>query len=257
MFTFNGTHISALGINVNYPTIQAMPEFENYFQNVDGKDGLIDFGMNFKEKIFGFNCNFVPQTSYSSALAIVDNLNNFLNPKIGLKTFIFDSLPNRYLEVRLYQGIDINKINLTGGEFELIFIAPDPIFKSTSEISIEYTTTGYKEFSINGNHDTYPIITLIADIQQGSEPILINFNNKDVIEVQPTQTTSYKLVIDCENRTVNYINIATEDEENGLDRLSKIAFPILNTGDNTVEITESGTYTTLSSLEIEYVPRYI
>lgn len=257
MFTFDSIHVDTLGINVNYPTYNAMSQLDNIFESIDGKEGLIDFGTNFKEKYITFDCNFLPQTSYEDAVTIIDNINKFFNPKLGLKSLILDVTPDREYQARLYNGIDITRVIRTGGKFELTFIIPSTYAKGTSLNNEQYTANGSYEFEVGGTATALPVITVIADIQQGGDNLVLNFNNLHVIEIRPVIETTYKLVIDCENRTIKYINIATEVESNGLPYIEKIAFPELLNGTNSLDITESSALTTLTSVDIDYYERYI
>lgn len=257
MFSFDGIHVDALGINVNYPTISAMPQVTNLLESIDGKDGLVDFGSQYKERYLTFNCNFKPQYTYEEAMSIIDNINKYLNPKLGLKSLILDVTPDRQYNARLYKGIDITRLARTGGQFEITFLIPNPYAYGLSNNNLQYTSNGTYNFTVGGNATALPALTIIADIQQGGDNLVFNFNNLQVLEVRPVVETSYKLVVDCENRTIKYINIATEDEYNGLPYIEKIAFPELLNGENELEITESSIYTTITSIDIDYYNRYI
>lgn len=257
MFTFDGIHTDSLNINVNYPTFSGLAGVNNLLEGIDGKDGLYDFGVNLKEKYLTFDCNFLPQTTYEQAVTIIDNINKNFNPKLGLKSLIMDVTPDRQYFARLYQGLDINRIIRTGGRFELTFIVPDSYAYAITGDNEQYTANGTYTFNVGGTATALPILTIIADIQQGGDNLVFNFNNLQVLEVRPVIETTYKLVVDCENRTIKYINIATEDEFDGLPYIEKIAFPELLNGDNSIEITESSALTTITSIDIDYYKRYL
>lgn len=256
MFTFGGVHASNFNINVNYPNIGAIPQARNYLDFIDGKDGVYDFGLNFKENYITFDCNFVAN-SIPEALAILDNINYFFNPKDGAKQLILDLLPDRYCMARLYSGLDVARIisnYKNGGQFELTFIISDPFWYSLTEYNIQYTSAGVYAFDILGNHETLPVLTIIADIEEGDENIQFNFNNTHVLEIKSVMETTYKLEVDCKNRTITYIEIATEDEDIGLTYVDKIAFPPLIIGENYFEITDDDSC--LTSIDIDYRRRY-
>lgn len=258
MFTFNGVHSSALGINVNYPNIQSLPPVRNYLDIIDGKDGIYDFGLNYNEKYISFDCNFI-SNSFSEAIETIDNINKFFNPKEGSKRLILDVAPDRYCLARLYNALDIQRIITSmknGGQFQLTFMISDPFFYSVTEYNEQYTANGTHSFTIGGNYETLPVLTIVADIQQGGDNLIFNFNNTHVLEIKSVMETTYKLEVDCKNRNIKYINIATEVEENGLLYVEKISFPPLLVGDNTLEIAESSTLTTLTSIDIDYNRRY-
>lgn len=257
MFSFGGIHVDSLGINVNYPTYSGLNDLNNMFEAIDGKDGLYDFGSTFKEKYLTFNCNFKPQVTYEEAIVIIDNINKFFNPKLGLKSLILDVTPDRAYQARLYNGLDITRIIRTGGAFTLTFIIPNAYAYGTTLNNEQYTANGTYTFDVGGTATALPLLTIIADIQQGGDNLVFNFNNLQVLEVRPVITTSYRLEVNCENRTINYINIATEDEYNGLPYIEKIAFPELLNGENSLEITESSALTTITSIDIDWYDRYL
>jgi predicted phage tail component-like protein len=257
MFSFDGIHVNVLGINVNYPTISAMPQLTNLFEEIDGKDGLVDFGSQFKEKYITFNCNFKPQYTFEEAIVIIDNFNKYLNPKLGLKSLILDVTPDRQYQARLYQGIDVQRLIRTGGQFEITFVIPNPYAYGLTLNNEQYTSNGTYTFDVGGNATALPLLTIIADIQQGGDNLIFNFNNLQVLEVRPVVETTYRLEVDCENRTIKYILISTEEEFNGLPYIEKIAFPELLNGENSLEITESSIYTTITSIDIDWYDRYI
>ena len=256
MFTFDGIHSDSLNINVNYPNINSIPAVRNYLDFIDGKDGLYDYGLNFKERYITFNCNFIANT-VTEALAILDNINKFFNPKDGAKELILDYLPDRYCMARLYNALDVSRIIANyknGGEFELIFLVADPFYYSIAEYNQQYTSDGSYEFDVGGTYETLPVITIIADIAEGDDNIQFNFNNLFVLEIQSVMETTYYLEVDCKNRTIKYIEIATEDEEVGLIYVYKIAFPPLVVGTNYLEITDNDSC--LTSIDIDYRRRY-
>lgn len=256
MFTFNGVTSSTMGINVNRSSITGIPQLKNQYQDLSADDGILDFGTFFTEKYINFECNFNVQSSLSAMMSKIDTLNAYFNPKNGLKSLILDESPTRQYFARIANGVDFSKFIRTGAFFNLSFVCPDPYHYTIASSNIQYTTSGSKVPSISGNATTKPVITLIADIDPLDGNIELLFNDSDLIEIKDTITSSYKLVIDCNNATVKYINISTLAESNGLPFLEKIAFPELSSGNNTLDITV-GSGASFTSLDIDYYARYI
>lgn len=257
MFTFDGVTASTIGINVNRSEIQAMPPLNNQLQNKDAGDGVIDFGTFFTEKLITFECNFAPKADLATMQTAIDTINSYLNPKLGLKTLVLNELATRTFQARLYTGIDITKVVRTGGNFNLTFICPSPYAKSTSQTNLQYTSSGVKNFSVTGNATAKPIIEIVGNIPIDGANLTFDFNGSDLLEIRGIITTSYKLVIDCENYTVKYIEIATPTNiSNGMPYIEKLAFPELLNGANVLDISV-GIGSTLTSIDIDFYPRYI
>jgi predicted phage tail component-like protein len=257
MFTFNGVTASTMGINVNRPEIQAMSALNNQIQNVDAGDGVIDFGTYFTEKIITFECNFKPKATLALMQTTIDTLNSYLNPKLGLKSLILDEMPTRVYQARLYTGIDMSKVVRTGANFTISFICPSPYALSTSQTNLQYTTAGIKNFSVTGNATAKPVIEIVASIPIDGNNISFDFNGIDLLEIRGVIENTFKLVIDCNEYTVKYIEIATPtNESNGLPFIDKIAFPELLNGSNQLDIS-IGSGSTLTSIDIDFYPRYI
>lgn len=257
MFTFNGVTASTMGFNVNRASIQAITSQDNQFQELTADDGLLDFGTFLKERYITFECNFKPKTTLANMMSAIDTINGYLNPKLGLKSLILDSLPTRQYMARLVNGLDITKAVRTGAIFNLVFVCPDPYSYTIANTNIQYTTGGTKSPNIGGNATAKPIITIIADIDPTDDHLILNFNNdEDIIEIKDTITSSYELEIDCNNATVIYRNISTLAESNGLPYLERVAFPELLNGVNSLEIT-IGSGMSLTSVDIDYHARYI
>lgn len=257
MFTFNGVTNSTMGINVNRKNITGIPQLNNQYQELVADDGILDFGTFFTEKYINFECNFNPESSLTNFQAKIDALNAYLNPKLGVKNLILDETPTRQYFARIGSGLDFTKLVRTGANFNLSFICPDPYHYTIASTNIQYTSGGSKSPSIGGNATVNPVITLIADIDPTDDHIILNFNNdEDIIEVKDTIESTYKLVIDCINKTVKYINISSSLEYNGLPYLEKIAFPEMLNGTNSLEIT-IGSGASMTSLDIDYNARYI
>ena len=125
-FSFQGIHSKEKKLKARITGYPMLPSFRNNTESIPGRSGILDFGMEYSERIIPVECSVFPEQDFSALVHRIDEINGWLNPYRGVQPLIFDEYPDRYFMARLNTEISMEKVSRTAGTFSLEFICPDP-----------------------------------------------------------------------------------------------------------------------------------
>ena len=122
--SFDGVHSSTYGIYLGKSPFLLLPELNNYFETIPGREGVLDYGSNYQQREIVLSCMVLAVSEQdlkekSRAIAA------WLDPAKGLKRLIFDTEPDKFYLARVTRGVQVEQI-AKQGRFEVTFTAPDP-----------------------------------------------------------------------------------------------------------------------------------
>jgi len=203
---------------------ELLPGTRDYFEEVPGRHGEIDFGAELQARILELHCAIEVSPSEWPAKRI--ELAGYLNPLLGTQTLTFADEPGKVYHVR-YAG----KINVTkypyAREFTIPFRMCDPFITSATQNELIGSGTAPNA----GNVDTPFTLTIQGEVTDPSV-VVAGYT----MAYTGTIGAGSALVIDTEKMTV------VLDGENALPNYNGV-FPKLQPGDNAVTAAASGTTT--------------
>lgn len=189
-FRFNGVHsstIAGLQVVTEYSK-DLLPDMDNRLVNVPYKDGVIDLGYTFKERVIPVSFALVG-SNITDYFKKAESVAKWLNTGT-VKPFILDALPDRTFQARPMGKIDPERFAMLG-RATVEFLVPDPAATGiTQDIAVTQNTL----YTYAGNYKTYPVFTITVMEAIGSlkltkvgtnEFILVNrsFINGDIITI--------------------------------------------------------------------------
>lgn len=233
-FTLNGITSQSMKIKARITSWNVSPSLRNAFETVPGKVGIVDCGMDTAERMITFRCNIYPQRTFTDLVALLDDMNEWLNPQNGLKQLICDDVPNRYFTARLTEAVDCERLLRSAGAFDLKFICPDPYGYAITDEVFTLSTAGLHSITREiGNMDSAPVYQLKAVL--GSEGISLITNGEE-LKIIGSLSVNETLIIDTGKVTAKVIDENGDTLRNGLPNLQKLNFPLLHTGGNSIHI---------------------
>jgi len=254
-FLFGGVPSQSMNIKARLTSWQATPGLRNSFVPIPGKPGVADFGSDSAERIITVRCSVYPQFQFSSLVAVLDGLAEWLNPNNGLKQLVLDDVPDRRFMARLQTGIDCERLVLAAGAFDLKFVCPDPFAYALADESYTVTAPGVNMVTrVKGNAESMPVYLLKAAIPSGAANFITITTNNEELKIIGNLASGETLAIDSALMTAKVVDGSGETLRNGLPLLQELNFPTLRKGANTVTITAAGA--TFTELQIQAKSRW-
>ena len=183
-FSFQGIHSKEKKLKARITGYPMLPAFRNNTESIPGRSGILDFGMEYSERIIPVECSVFPEQDFSALVHRIDEINGWLNPYRGVQPLIFDEYPDRYFMARMNTEISMERVSRTAGTFSLEFICPDPFGYAVEDevfsIAAEGKTTVNRQ---KGNLISEPIFELNAIMDSTSSYVDIevkeNINTLD------------------------------------------------------------------------------
>jgi predicted phage tail component-like protein len=183
-FSFQGIHSKEKKLKARITGYPMLPAFRNNTESIPGRSGILDFGMEYSERIIPVECSVFPEQDFSALVHRIDEINGWLNPYRGVQPLIFDEYPYRYFMARMNTEISMERVSRTAGTFSLEFICPDPFGYAVEDevfsIAAEGKTTVNRQ---KGNLISEPIFELNAIMDSTSSYVDIevkeNINTLD------------------------------------------------------------------------------
>jgi len=240
-FVFDGVSSGNMKIKARLTSWQMFPDIQNNTQMISGKAGVADYGCISKERIIKVSCNIYPQKDFKSLIKILDDVAEWLAPEKGTKKLVFDEIPDRYFEARLYSKVDCERILRSAGAFELTFICPDPYAYSTYEETFNVDTAGVTSvYRCFGNAESYPVYRVSGVIPSGGEAGISIGTNGTILPIIGPLSEGETLVVDTALMVAKVVDSEGETLRNGLPLLKNINFPVLNKAENEITVTVNG-----------------
>lgn len=254
-FVFDGISSSDMKIRARLTSWQMLPDIQNNTQMISGKAGVADYGCIVKERIIKVSCNIYPQKNFQALVRILDDVAEWLNPEKGTRKLIFDEIPDRFFEARLYGKVDCERILRAAGAFELTFICPDPHAYSVYEEEFSINEMGATEvYRIFGNTESFPVYRLSGVMPTSEAGIRISTNGV-ALTVSGPLSVGETLVVNTALMTAKVVDSEGETLRNGLPLLKSINFPVLQQAKNEIAISCNGD-AVFSELVIEAKSRW-
>jgi len=217
--------LQPLGVHVLRDSrIELLPGTRDYFEEVPGRHGEIDFGAELRARILELHCAI--EVSSSEWPAKRSEFAGYLNPLLGTQTLTFADEPGKVYHVRYAGKIDVTKYP-HAREFTIPFRMCDPFI--TSAIQNELVGSGTATNA--GNVETPFILTIQGEVTDPS--VVVAGYTMTYIG---TIGAGSALVIDTEKMT------AVLDGDNALPNFNGV-FPKLQPGNNAITAAEAGTTT--------------
>jgi predicted phage tail component-like protein len=189
-FSFNGVHsntFNGVDVVINYGK-DILPEMENRLLSIPGRDGVIDLGYTFKERVIpvSFLLRGADIADYYSK---AEGVAKWLNTGV-VKPFMLDVLPGRTFQARPMNRIDPERF-VVAGIVTVEFLIPDVVSEG---IIKDFTPVQGTTYVYGGNYKTFPVFTITVKaaltslkLTKGgtSEFILVNraFAINDIITI--------------------------------------------------------------------------
>lgn len=240
-FSFQGVHSKEKKLNARITNYPMLPAFRNNTESIPGRAGVLDFGMEYSERIIPVSCSVFPKSSFVSLVHTLDGINEWLNPYKGVQRLVFDEYPDRYFMARLNEEIDVERVSRTSGTFDISFLCPDPFGYAVEDEVFTITTTGTENVNRQkGNLISEPVLELEAVMSSTSAYVDVTVNGKR-IRIKGRLAAGEIFVVDTGKLTAKVADALTgETLRNGLSQLDELVFPELNPGSNEVEVSTSG-----------------
>ena len=94
-FSFQGIHSKEKKLKARITGYPMLPAFRNNTESIPGRSGILDFGMEYSERIIPVECSVFPEQDFSALVHRIDEINGWLNPYRGVQPLIFDEYPDR------------------------------------------------------------------------------------------------------------------------------------------------------------------
>ncbi len=155
-FTLNGVHSDALFVQMAGKNVPLLPPLKENFENIAGKDGAWDFGVEYDARPIEIDCVILADSTADLKVKL-RSLIGYLNPRLGARALVFDDEPDKQYYARLTGQLPLEQIGAFGS-FTLQLICPDPFTYSTIEKTVSGSTT--LNLSNSGTYYAYPTLTI-------------------------------------------------------------------------------------------------
>ena len=89
-FSFQGIHSKEKKLKARITGYPMLPAFRNNTESILGRSGILDFGMEYSERIIPVECSVFSEQDFSALVHRIDEINGWLNPYRGVQPLIFD-----------------------------------------------------------------------------------------------------------------------------------------------------------------------
>lgn len=197
-FTIGGEHSSSLNLIVLEKDVPLMPEIKNDTEEMDGQDGIYDFGLQYREKSISVTVrllNTISKTEYNNTLRKIATI---LNPRLKAQQLIFDDEPDKMYFARLSETFNPKRLATISDIFTINFICYDPF---TYSINLK-KYNGASQITVNqeGGHVARPVIKITKGAGAGT---IRNVHSDDTTEEIKFNALSPEgvYIIDCKEQT--------------------------------------------------------
>lgn len=236
-FTFNGISSKTMKLYAYLASWQIIPEQENQFLKVIGKEGVLDLGRSSTGREIRFQASLRPQQNMRAVMQCMDDLAAWLSPEQGLKRLVLDEFPDRYFLARVSALLDYQRLLRTTGSFELLFTCPDPYGYALADDEFIISSEGTYDFQrTQGNALSYPTITVSGEFTESRKPVLRLEYGGETLEISGVFPEGSKLEVDTGLQTARFINPEGQTIGNGMPALTAPVFPKLVPGQNQIKV---------------------
>lgn len=219
-FIYKNINSREMGISILKLPPRIKPNKRGELITVPGRDGfLFESEDAYNGKTLEIECTFLPPENLSS-----NEINNLIKQIIvwldGSGDLIFSDYPDYYYEATIINAIPLERLFKRYRRF-LVSFEVQPFSKKNESVTITKTTTTLETINIDSYYKVKPIINLQAT---GDIEIIINEKSIHFIELDT------EIIIDSE-----FMNV-TDTNGNNLNNHMVGEFPILNPGENDIEI---------------------
>ena len=255
-FTFDGTASRSMGIATRMASENRVPELKNRTIEIPGRDGLLDLGSSFSERVIEISCLVPPKRTQADFLDCKDRIVRWLSPDKGLCELELDTEPGRVYYARLRDGVAFERIAVLAATFDLTFFCPDPFGYAVEDEVFSIGETGsYTVTRVKGNIESNPVYRLKASLSSGTNrSVIISTNGTELKITNAVLAASEVLVIDSAKMTAWVEDEHGNTLRNALPYIADLNFPVLNAGNNTISITASNA--AFTELEIQAKSRW-
>lgn len=194
---------------------ELLPGTRDYFEEVPGRHGEVDFGAELKPRVLELHC--LIESSPSEWPAKRREIAGYLNPLLGTQTLTFADEPGKVYHVRYSGKIDITK-HPYAREFTIPFRMCDPFVTSSTQNELIGSGT-----AVNAGNAETPIL-LIVNGEANSPCVSVGGYSMLYYGTVPA---GQSLVVDTEKYTATLNNANALPNYNGV-------FPVLVEGDNEI-----------------------
>ncbi|WP_279053651.1 distal tail protein Dit, partial [Eisenbergiella tayi] len=208
-FSFQGIHSKEKKLKARITGYPMLPAFRNNTESIPGRSGILDFGMEYSERIIPVECSVFPEQDFSALVHRIDEINGWLNPYRGVQPLIFDEYPDRYFMARLNTEISMERVSRTAGTFSLEFICPDPFGYAVEDEVFSIAAVG--KTTVNrqkGNLISEPIFELKAVMDSTSSYVDIEVNG-ELVRVKGKLAEGETFVLDTSKLTAKVVDSNT------------------------------------------------
>jgi len=201
---------------------ELLPGTRDYFEEVPGKHGEIDFGAELKARVLELHC--LIEVAPSDWPAKRQEIASYLNPLLGTQTLMFADEPGKVYHVRYSGKIDVTKYPYAR-EFTIPFRMCDPFITSSTQNQLTGSGT-----AVNAGNMETPFTLTIQGAVTNPSVVVAGYT----MTYTGTINAGSALVVDTEKMT------ALLDGANALPNFNGV-FPKLQPGNNAVTAAASGT----------------
>lgn len=255
-FTFDGTASKSMGIATRMASEHRVPELKNRTIEIPGRDGLLDLGSSFSERVIEISCLVLPKRTKAEFLDCKDNIVRWMSPDKGVCELELDTEPGRVYYARLRDGVTFERAAVLAATFDLTFFCPDPFGYAVEDEVFSITKTGsHTIMRAKGNMESNPVYRLKAALSSSSDrSVTIITNGTEMKITNAVLTAAETLVIDSAKMTAWVEDEHGNTLRNALPYISDLNFPALNAGNNTISVSVSNAEFT--ELEIQAKSRW-
>lgn len=255
-FTFDGTASKSMGIATRMASEHRVPELKNRTIEIPGRDGLLDLGSSFSERIIEISCLLPPKRTQADFLECKDEIVRWLSPDKGVRELELDTEPGRVYYARLRDGVTFERAAVLAATFDLTFFCPNPFGYAVEDEVFSITETGsHTIMRAKGNIESNPVYRLKAVLSSGSNSsVSIATNGAELKITNATLAASETLIIDSSKMTAWVEDEHGNTLRNALPYIADLNFPSLNAGNNTVSVSASNA--AFTELEIQAKSRW-
>lgn len=266
-FTYRGIHCSTFGLKVTKMEDPLMPPTRDKTEEITGRDGEWDFGVDFGPRPITYTVANMDQTR-AIMKSNIRKIAAWLNPKAGSGPLINDDEPDKHYMARFAGKIPVEHLVSAYSEFTITFVAyEDPMAIGEDLIWEDIVDTGVAVVNNPGTCATKPIITITAldggmpgdvGVTGGYDPLTqVNDTLTNPVLTIAGKTLTYvntiapgtSLVIDCKKEQAKVNGLIVDGDIEG-------EFPGLGPGDNNITMTDE-TSTGGGTVKLEYNGRWL
>lgn len=246
-FSFDGTASKNMGILSRMPTENRVPELRNRTIEIAGRDGLLDLGSSFSERVIEISCLITPKRTQADFLDCKDRIVHWLSPDKGTCELILDTEPERVYYARLQSGVTFEKAAVLAATFDLTFFCPDPFGYAIEDEFFTIVEQGSQTvMREKGNIESSPVYRIQGQIPSVGGSIAVTTNGVELCIQNAGLVSGETLVVDSEKMTAWVENEDGDVLRNALPYINELNFPALNAGNNTISVSaENAEFTEL------------